>query len=257
MKTMLGTPARAACAATELARLPVEAQAKRLKPRPRAAVRATETTRSLNEWVGLAESSLTHSGAPTPPAAARGGRRPPGGSQGGRAHQRGQAGVESDPGGRVLTGREQPRVPPDVLRAGLDLLTGHPRECGLVVGHLERAETLVTGMLGDQRVCGAARAADEAAGRGVGGRGCADGRRHRGLPLIFPRSAACRTGDGISTCRARPLHRDIRGGCRGFTGPFPLPLWMRYSVVFPTPYVCLRDFPPAESRGVSRTTPTR
>ncbi|SNS64940.1 hypothetical protein SAMN06264365_12056 [Actinoplanes regularis] len=23
----------------------------------------------------------------------------------------------------------------------------------------------------------------------------------------------------------------MRGGCRGFIGPFPLPLWMRYSVV--------------------------
>ena len=71
MKTMEGTPARAACAATELARLPVEAQAKRVKPSPRAAVSATETTRSLNEWVGLAESSLTHRGARSPSSAAR------------------------------------------------------------------------------------------------------------------------------------------------------------------------------------------
>src|SRR4051794_34912178 len=73
MNTMLGTPAQAACAATELAKLPVEAQANRVKPRPRAAVSATETTRSLNEWVGLAESSLTNSGARTPTAAARAG----------------------------------------------------------------------------------------------------------------------------------------------------------------------------------------
>src|SRR3954469_23564698 len=73
MKTMDGTPARAACAATELARLPVEAQANRVKPRPRAAVRATDTTRSLNEWVGLAESSFTHNGARTPTAAASAG----------------------------------------------------------------------------------------------------------------------------------------------------------------------------------------
>ena len=54
MKTIDGTPARAACAATELARLPVEAQANRVKPSASAAVSATETTRSLNEWVGLA-----------------------------------------------------------------------------------------------------------------------------------------------------------------------------------------------------------
>ena len=43
MKTIDGTPARAACAATELARLPVEAQANRVKPSARAAVSATET----------------------------------------------------------------------------------------------------------------------------------------------------------------------------------------------------------------------
>src|SRR5437868_805775 len=36
-KTIDGTPARAAWAATELARLPVEAQAKRVNPSPRAA----------------------------------------------------------------------------------------------------------------------------------------------------------------------------------------------------------------------------
>jgi len=73
MNTTLGTPARAACAATEFARLPVEAQANRVKPSPRAAVNATETTRSLNECVGLAESSLTQSGARNPIAAARAG----------------------------------------------------------------------------------------------------------------------------------------------------------------------------------------
>jgi hypothetical protein len=66
MNTMDGAPTRAAWAATELARLPVEAQANRVKPKPREAVRATETTRSLNEWVGLAESSLTHSGPVMP-----------------------------------------------------------------------------------------------------------------------------------------------------------------------------------------------
>src|SRR5262245_50701525 len=70
MKTIDGAPARAACAATELARLPVEAQAKRVNPKPRAAVNAIETTRSLNECVGLAESSLTQSGARTPTASA-------------------------------------------------------------------------------------------------------------------------------------------------------------------------------------------
>src|SRR5512139_889746 len=71
MNTTDGAPFRAACAATELARLPVEAQAYRVKPSAREAVSATDTTRSLNEWVGLALSSLTQSGAVMPSSAAR------------------------------------------------------------------------------------------------------------------------------------------------------------------------------------------
>ena len=70
MRTTESMPARAAWAATELARLPVEAQAATLKPSWRALVRATETTRSLNEPVGLAVSSLIHS-SPSPSSAAR------------------------------------------------------------------------------------------------------------------------------------------------------------------------------------------
>src|SRR4051812_40901725 len=66
MNTIEGTPTRAACAATELARLPVDAQAYRSKPSACAAVNGTDTTRSLNEWVGLPESSFTHSGARRP-----------------------------------------------------------------------------------------------------------------------------------------------------------------------------------------------
>jgi hypothetical protein len=54
-------PARAAAAATALARLPVEGQARTLKFISVAAARATATTRSLNEWVGLPLSSLIHS----------------------------------------------------------------------------------------------------------------------------------------------------------------------------------------------------
>ena len=42
----------------------------------------------------------------------------------GARDQRGQARVEGDPGGRVLTGGQQRGVPPDVVRAGLDLLRG-------------------------------------------------------------------------------------------------------------------------------------
>ena len=68
---MDGIPTRAACAATELARLPVEAHAMRVKPSSRAAVMATDTTRSLNECVGFAESSLIQTGAVKPSSSAR------------------------------------------------------------------------------------------------------------------------------------------------------------------------------------------
>src|ERR1035441_5603157 len=53
-------PRAAPWAATELARLPVEAHAIVSKPSSRARVTATDTTRSLKEWVGLAASFLTH-----------------------------------------------------------------------------------------------------------------------------------------------------------------------------------------------------
>ena len=53
------SPASAACAATEFARLPVEAQETVSKPNSMAFDTATETTRSLNEKVGwLTESFL-------------------------------------------------------------------------------------------------------------------------------------------------------------------------------------------------------
>ena len=69
------SPAAAAWAATDWARLPVEAQATVVKPYSRAADSATETTRSLNEWVGLALSSLTHSDFIPSSAASRSARR--------------------------------------------------------------------------------------------------------------------------------------------------------------------------------------
>ncbi len=47
MKTQHSIPSRAACAATEFARLPVDAQARTLNPSSLARVAATETTRSL------------------------------------------------------------------------------------------------------------------------------------------------------------------------------------------------------------------
>jgi len=60
----------AACAATELARLPVDAQAATLKPNSSALLSAIETTRSLKELVGLRVSFLIHT-SPRPSSAAR------------------------------------------------------------------------------------------------------------------------------------------------------------------------------------------
>ena len=61
MNTTVGMPARAPAAATALARLPVLGQANTFEPSSRAADSAIATTRSLNECVGLPESSLTQS----------------------------------------------------------------------------------------------------------------------------------------------------------------------------------------------------
>src|SRR4051794_41911175 len=61
MKTTVLIPARAPAAATAFARLPVLGQAKTRAPSSRAALSAQATTRSLKEFVGLVESSLTHS----------------------------------------------------------------------------------------------------------------------------------------------------------------------------------------------------
>jgi len=70
MKTTVRMPARAPAAATALARLPVDGQAKTLAWNSRAALSAQATTRSLKELVGLVLSSLTHSRA-MPSSAAR------------------------------------------------------------------------------------------------------------------------------------------------------------------------------------------
>src|SRR5918911_3221639 len=60
MKMHACRPALAAWAATEPARLPVDAQASVSKPSSRALLLAIETGRSLNEKVGLTVSFLTH-----------------------------------------------------------------------------------------------------------------------------------------------------------------------------------------------------
>ena len=61
MKTMARIPARAACAETALARLPVDAQASVSNPSWRARLLATATTRSLKDHEGLQVSFLIQS----------------------------------------------------------------------------------------------------------------------------------------------------------------------------------------------------
>ena len=58
------SPARAAYAAALAAVLPVEAQITASAPSPIAALTATVMPRSLNEPVGFAPSSLSHTSAP-------------------------------------------------------------------------------------------------------------------------------------------------------------------------------------------------
>src|SRR5437764_11979296 len=58
MNTYDSSPAAAACAATALARFPVDAHAIVVKPNSLARASAIETTRSLHECVGFAASFL-------------------------------------------------------------------------------------------------------------------------------------------------------------------------------------------------------
>ncbi len=69
MNTKLRSPACAACAATEFARLPVDAHAATLNPNSSAFDNATDVTRSLNEFVGFTVSFLIQS-SPSPSSAA-------------------------------------------------------------------------------------------------------------------------------------------------------------------------------------------
>src|SRR5580692_8811916 len=73
MKIQAGIPARAACAPTAFARLPVDAQPKVSRPKAVAALIAAATTRSLKESVGCDTLSFfTHARA-TPIARASAG----------------------------------------------------------------------------------------------------------------------------------------------------------------------------------------
>ncbi len=92
-------PSAAPWAATALARLPVEAQASMSKPSSRARAAATETTRSLNECVGLAASFLTHTSR-RPRRSARRSARISGVQPGGQADATGARGPGGASSGR-------------------------------------------------------------------------------------------------------------------------------------------------------------
>ena len=181
MKTTVLMPARAPAAATALARLPVEGQAKTLLPNSRAALSAQATTRSLKELVGLVESSLTQRlSMPSSRPRLCGLEQP------------GEAGLGVGALLDVVGHRQQRLVAPDVARAGLDLLAGDGRE---VVGDLERPEALRTRVVGAELDLVPALATGQGAWRcrrrPRGGPGSwlpcsADDGAHGVLLLIFP-----------------------------------------------------------------------
>ncbi|GAY12092.1 DNA polymerase III delta subunit [Pseudonocardia sp. N23] len=117
--------------------------------------------------------------------------------------------------------RQQVAVAPDRLRAGLDGPAGDRRE---VVGHLEGPETLRTGELRRQRRLVAALATGEGAGGAEVEAGRLGGRSksHRRISSSSPHEA------GRIWHRDRHTRWSCDAGCRGFNGPFPLPLWMSH-----------------------------
>ena len=131
MMVTLGQPMAAAWAATEVARLPVEAHAAVVNPSRRAVERATETTRSLNEPVGLRVSSFNHSSF-TPEHL----------GEAGRASQRRPTGAQID---RRLAGiGQQIGVAPDGRGPLLDGFSSDCASGGVeVVGDLEGPEAVV------------------------------------------------------------------------------------------------------------------
>ncbi|OLL73183.1 ComEC/Rec2-related protein [Pseudonocardia sp. Ae168_Ps1] len=127
--------------------------------------------------------------------------------------------------------REEVLVAPDRLRAGLDRRAGHRGE---VVGHLEGPETLGTGELRGQRhLVPALPAGEGTGGAQVVGRRFGHSSESHEISSSVPPGVAGRNwhrvrrrpgcarcaGSGGSSCDA---------GCRGFYGPFPLPLWMSH-----------------------------
>ena len=143
-------PARAAAAATALARLPVEGQANTWSPSSRAADRATATTRSLKECVGLPGVVLDPELFQTEIIRKIAG-----------IDQPGETGIGRAEGGDVGWDRQQRGISPDAPRARLDPAPGDGRE---LVADLERTEALGTDVVRAERRNGPTLATDEVGG---------------------------------------------------------------------------------------------
>ena len=139
----------------------------------------------------------------------------------------------------VLADGQQPGVAPQRVRAGFDVGAGDARQRLGIVADLQRAETLEARVLRTEWVGRAAVATDEApeAGEGTVGRS-RNQRSHRTRP--FSSSSPCHvihTGrswhlrrrprvDQTSSDTDLPVSLHRTRGCRGFSGPVPLPLLM-------------------------------
>src|SRR5690606_3508055 len=179
MNTQDSKPARAAAAPTAPARLPVEEQDRVRKPKVRAASTAMATTRSLKEWEGLPESSLTCSDRRPSSAASRSAR-----TSGARPGFR--VGSSSTFAGTGSSGMWS-GVVAHRQRPGRDLLAVDRRVDG---GDLWRAGADRSGGLRAEVVALAALPAGQRGGgaEGPGGGGCGfgGGNRHgEASPLIF------------------------------------------------------------------------
>ena len=146
MKIHDASPARAACAATAFARLPVDAQPTVSSPNASAALIAVDTTRSLNDSEGCDTASFfTHTRAT--PSLSREPRR---------VDQRREAGVER--GHRLAFERQPLAIAPQRLRPRRDRRAiGQPARRG--IQRLERTEAVLADRDWCRVVLGAAQLA--------------------------------------------------------------------------------------------------